>query len=50
MKKDDEVKLESYFENRNVATSYYGEYKIPKYLRAILPANKNARILDIGFV
>jgi predicted TPR repeat methyltransferase len=33
---------------RNVNSEYYLNYRIPRYLRKILPQDKNANILDIG--
>jgi 2-polyprenyl-3-methyl-5-hydroxy-6-metoxy-1,4-benzoquinol methylase len=48
MNTDHQVKLDSYFNNRDVDPSYYTSYRIPRYLRPYLPADKNAAILDIG--
>ena len=38
----------NYFNLRNVNDLNYLNYRIPKYLSQILPANKDAKILDIG--
>ncbi len=37
-----------YFNLRNVNSEYYLDYKIPLYIKKILPPDKNANILDIG--
>lgn len=37
-----------YFNLRNVNSDYYLEYRIPLYIKKILPPDKNASILDIG--
>ncbi len=39
---------EDYFKLRNISNETYSEYKLPPYLPGRLPADKNARILDIG--
>ncbi len=48
MNTNDEIKLDSYFNNRKVDPAYYGSYKIPRYLRESLPKTKQAKILDVG--
>ena len=37
-----------YFNLRNIKQTYYEEYKIPMYLRCVLPVEPHAKILDIG--
>ncbi len=39
---------QDYFSNRGVDALSYKNYKLPAYLKQILPAHKGARILDIG--
>ncbi len=39
---------EKYFENRNVTPGIYENYRLPKYIRKVLPADKSSNILDIG--
>ncbi|OYU94265.1 MAG: methyltransferase type 12 [Bacteroidetes bacterium B1(2017)] len=48
MKTEQDVKLDSYFNNRKVDPTYYSAYRIPRYLAPHIPTNKNAKILDIG--
>ncbi len=48
MSTNDQIKLDSYFNNRTVDPAYYGNYKIPRYLRPAIPVNKQSKILDIG--
>jgi predicted TPR repeat methyltransferase len=48
MQTDAKIKESQYFSARNVDVSYYNKYKIPGYLLHVLPANRDARILDIG--
>ncbi|NDC29467.1 MAG: class I SAM-dependent methyltransferase, partial [Bacteroidetes bacterium] len=48
METNEQIKIENYFSNREVDTSYYGEYKIPRYLKHVLPSKRNAKVLDIG--
>ncbi len=45
---DEQVKLDSYFNNRDVDPTYYTSYKIPRYLKPHLPQNKSAKVLDVG--
>jgi 2-polyprenyl-3-methyl-5-hydroxy-6-metoxy-1,4-benzoquinol methylase len=37
-----------YFSFRNISPEYYSDFRLPKYLLAVLPENKDAKILDIG--
>jgi predicted TPR repeat methyltransferase len=48
MQTDDRIKENKYFSSRNVDASFYDAYKIPNYLLSVMPANKEAAILDIG--
>ena len=48
MDRNEEVKIESYFQARQINEDYYNEGILPLYLRQELPSNKNAKILDIG--
>ncbi|GAB2821435.1 class I SAM-dependent methyltransferase [Ferruginibacter profundus] len=48
MQTDDKIKESKYFSSRNVDVSFYETYKIPNYLAKVLPADKEANILDIG--
>jgi SAM-dependent methyltransferase len=48
MKTNEQVKLDTYFNNRNVDPTYYSNYKIPRWLKPNLPKDKDANILDIG--
>jgi 2-polyprenyl-3-methyl-5-hydroxy-6-metoxy-1,4-benzoquinol methylase len=48
MKTEQDVKLDSYFNNRTVDPTYYSSYKIPRYLKPHIPVNKDAKILDVG--
>ncbi len=48
METNEQIKIEKYFSNREVDNTYYGAYNVPRYLKHILPSNKNAKILDIG--
>ncbi|MES2380612.1 MAG: class I SAM-dependent methyltransferase [Bacteroidota bacterium] len=48
MSTNEDIKKHSYFNNRQVGADYYSEYKIPKYLKASLPTDKNINVLDIG--
>ena len=45
---DNEIKKNSYFENRQVNPAFNSTYKLPKYLSENLPVNKEASMLDIG--
>lgn len=45
---NEQVKIDNYFSNREVNPAFYGEYKIPRYLKPYLPVSKEAAILDIG--
>jgi SAM-dependent methyltransferase len=47
-KTDEIVKKENYFSNRYVDPNYYGDFKIPRYLKPFLPLVKESFILDIG--
>lgn len=44
----EETRVKSYFKNRGVDSGEFEGFRIPVYLRKILPENKEARILDIG--
>jgi 2-polyprenyl-3-methyl-5-hydroxy-6-metoxy-1,4-benzoquinol methylase len=44
----DQTKLDDYFKHRTISDESYGKYTIPRYLIPFLPANKEARILDVG--
>lgn len=48
MNTDEKVKLDSYFNNREVDPTYYTSYKIPRYLKPHLPKEKTAKVLDVG--
>jgi SAM-dependent methyltransferase len=48
MQTNDSVQKSSYFALRNVDQAFYETYSIPNYLQHVLPADKNASILDIG--
>lgn len=39
---------DKYFRNRRITPQYYSDYKFPRYLYPILPADRGARIIDIG--
>ncbi len=41
-------KFDNYFDLRNVSVASYAHYTIPAYLKKELPADRTARILDIG--
>lgn len=43
-----EYNYNDYFQNRNVDATYYEKYKLPRYLKEILPVDRQANILDIG--
>lgn len=45
---DSEIQIKKYFTNRNVDEEYMSNYEIPKYLKSILPEDKNSQVLDIG--
>ncbi len=45
---NEKVKIQSYFQARQVNEDYYKEVDLPFYLKQQLPANKDAKILDIG--
>ena len=42
------MRYEGYFRHRNVSPGYYGNYRLPLYLRTALPPERGSRILDIG--
>jgi len=48
MNANEQVKLDSYFNNRVVDPTYYSSYKIPRYFTSHIPKDKSAKILDIG--
>jgi 2-polyprenyl-3-methyl-5-hydroxy-6-metoxy-1,4-benzoquinol methylase len=37
-----------YFDARGLSAEFYSNYKVPNHLQTILPADKNATLLDIG--
>ncbi len=39
---------DKYFHYRNVNPDYYHDYRLAGYIKRVLPANKDAAILDIG--
>ncbi|MBC7383802.1 MAG: class I SAM-dependent methyltransferase [Bacteroidia bacterium] len=48
MSTNDQIKLDSYFNNRVVDPAYYESYQIPRYLKPVIPTDKNIKVLDIG--
>ncbi len=47
MKSGDQV-YTHYFRYRNVDPKSYRDFRMPRYIRSVLPSMKNAKILDIG--
>jgi SAM-dependent methyltransferase len=45
---NEKVKIESYFQARQIDEDYYKEADLPLYLKQQLPKNKDSKILDIG--
>jgi SAM-dependent methyltransferase len=45
---NEKVKIESYFQARQINEEYYKEADLPLYLKQQLPQNKDSKILDIG--
>lgn len=41
-------KYTDYFNLRNINSEYYQKYRIPSYIKKVLPDNKKSTILDIG--
>jgi len=41
-------KFSSYFTNRGVEDISYNNYKLPVYIKAVLPKSKDSKILDLG--
>lgn len=39
---------DEYFSHRNIDGKFYGEFRLPKHLKKILPEDESAEILDIG--
>ena len=46
--RDQEARLHHYFRNRGIDPAYYLSFQLPQWLKEELPADRNARILDIG--
>lgn len=46
--RDREAQLTAYFKNRGIDPSYYLSFRLPAWLKDELPADRNARILDVG--